>query len=130
MLAAERDRECDPDRGEVVRGRYGIDVGGAQNGEMGDEGIGSVDRRTVGGFLGVLSKSGGLRKVVDGEAMDVVEADEDEDVVFPAVEKGILCRRRGGKGEDLNSSMRSVSGTGSIFGELCFLFLLCPATQP
>lgn len=46
MPAAERDLVCEPDNGDVVRGRYGRDVEGDQKGEIGEEDItGSVDRR-------------------------------------------------------------------------------------
>jgi hypothetical protein len=58
MLAAERDREWAPDNGEAVRGRYGsgfIAAAGDQDDDdgdaVGDEGLGSVLRRSVGGFL-------------------------------------------------------------------------------
>lgn len=49
-LATERERECDcgPERGEVVRVRYGRDgrdVVGAQEGAFGVVGLGSVLRR-------------------------------------------------------------------------------------
>lgn len=44
-LAADLDRVCVPDRGEVVRGLYGRDIAAlSQEGELGD--IGSVDLRT------------------------------------------------------------------------------------
>jgi len=67
-------------------------MGGAQDGEVGDDvGDGSVDRRRVGGFLGE-SKSGGRRL-------------EDP------------WMRKLGRGEGRNSSIRSVSGTGSIATE-------------
>lgn len=57
-------------------------------GELGEEGMGSVERRTVGGFLGG-SVSGELNEKA-------------------------LCSRSEGSGEDLNSSILSVSGTGSM----------------
>lgn len=64
---------------------------GPHDGEMGDEvGLGSVLRRRVGGGLLAKSTSSEVR-----------------------VEYGLLTRREG-TGEDLNSSMRSVSGTGSM----------------
>lgn len=47
-LATERERECVPESGEVVRGRYGRDgrdVVGAQEGALGVVGLGSVLRR-------------------------------------------------------------------------------------
>lgn len=46
--AADRDLVCElaPARGEVVRGRYGRDPAEEyQEGDLGDEGMGSVDRR-------------------------------------------------------------------------------------
>ena len=50
-LATERDREWPPERGEAVRGRYGmLAVVGPQDGDIGEEGFGSVLRRKVGGF--------------------------------------------------------------------------------
>ena len=82
-LAVDRERECEPERGDVVRGRYGRLTGGPQPLELGEDGEGSVDRRSVGGFRGASLS---------------------------------LKRRRVGRGEGLNSSIRSVSGTGSIVG--------------
>ncbi len=88
-LAADRDRMCELDKGEAARGRYGIVVDGVQEGEDGEDvGDGSVDRRRVGGFR-EKSSSGG-----------------------PSVEE--LWSLRLGRGEGRNSSMRSVSGTGSM----------------
>lgn len=49
------DLECAPDRGDAVRGRYGSEVGGSQDGELGE--AGSVDRRVLVGFRG-CSRSG------------------------------------------------------------------------
>lgn len=49
---------------------------------------------------------------------DAVDAEEEDDEELPVVEKGMLCSRRGGKGDDLNSSIRSVSGTGSMIDAL------------
>jgi hypothetical protein len=50
ILAADLDRAC-PARGDVVRGRYGRAEETPHAGEVGDEGLGSVERRSVGGFL-------------------------------------------------------------------------------
>jgi hypothetical protein len=49
-LAADRDLTWLLDNGEDARGRYGR-ADGIQDGEMGEDGDGSVDRRIVGGFL-------------------------------------------------------------------------------
>jgi hypothetical protein len=96
-LAADLDLECEmPERGEVVRGRYGIDDG-PHPGELGDEGLGSVERRRVGGFL-VTS----ISKVEGADG---------------------LWSRSDGKGEGLNSSILSVSGTGSMINR-------CPGGEP
>lgn len=54
-------------------------------------GLGSVLRRNVGGFLATSSWSGGM----------------------PG---GLLLSKSDGTGDDLNASMRSVSGTGSMSG--------------
>lgn len=61
---------------------------GVQEGVIGEVGLGSVLRRWLGGFLGILRSSLGM--ILGG------------------------LRRREGTGEDLNSSIRSVSGTGSM----------------
>ncbi len=50
VLAVDLDLMCDPDKGEAVRGRYGRLEGIDHDGELGDTGGGSVDRRRVGGF--------------------------------------------------------------------------------
>ena len=47
-LAVERERECEPERGEVVRGRYGM-AGEDQEGDVGER-VGSVLRRMVRGL--------------------------------------------------------------------------------
>ena len=97
-LVTERDREWAPESGEAVRGRYGIEMDGeAQDGELGDAGLGSVLRRMV----------GGLRSTS-------VSRDDRENELEPKL--GWL-RRKEGTGEDLNSSIRSVSGTGSMVDE-------------
>lgn len=44
------------EKGEVFRGRYGRE-GEEEIGERGEEGVGSVDRRIVGGFLFLFSHS-------------------------------------------------------------------------
>lgn len=90
-LAADREREWPPDRGDAVRGLYGraTEGEGPHDGEIGEVGFGSVLRRIVGGFLTISRSNGGI-----------------------AFE--LLLRSREGTGEDLNASMRSVSGTGSI----------------
>ena len=87
--AADRDLVCvlPPESGEVVRGRYGIDEAECQVGDLGDEGIGSVDRRSA------WSRT-------RPSLSDVGVAG--------------LWMRRLGTGEGRNSSIRSVSGTGSI----------------
>lgn len=93
-LAADREREWPPDRGEAVRGRYGRAAeGGPHDGEIGEVGFGSVLRRRVGGFLTMSRSKGGI-------------------------EFGLLLKSREGTGEGLNASMRSVSGTGSM-GSIC-----------
>lgn len=88
--AADRDRVCvfPPDSGEVVRGRYGNDEAEEdQVGDFGDVGMGSVDRRRAWSrMMPSLSEVG---------------------------EFGLWMRRLG-TGEGRNSSIRSVSGTGSI----------------
>ena len=57
---------------------------------MGESGVGSVERRGIGGFCcGLFSPK-------------------------TSVEVVISCSRRLGIGEDRNSSIRSVSGTGSM----------------
>ena len=43
-LAVERDRVWELARGEVVLGRKGM-AGGAHDGDVGDDGAGSVERR-------------------------------------------------------------------------------------
>lgn len=50
-LATDLDRPWPPDRGEVVRGRYGRDAAGDHDGELGEGG--SVDRRRLGGLRSV-----------------------------------------------------------------------------
>jgi hypothetical protein len=92
-LAVDFDRTWDPaDKGDVVRGRYGR-TEPPQIGETGDEGAGSVERRSVGGFRPDSKKSGGVR------------SDE-------------LCKRELGRGVGWNSSRLSVSGSGSIVVEV------------
>jgi hypothetical protein len=90
-LATERERECVPESGEVVRGRYGRegrDVVGAHEGALGVVGLGSVLRRR---YVGFWSKSmSSLGSALGG------------------------LSRREGTGEDRNASIRSVSGTGSM----------------
>lgn len=88
-LATDLDRLWPPERGEVVRGRYGRDIVGVHEGELGEGG--SVDRRKV---VGLRSESRSLVLIAVG-----------------------WCRRSVGRGEDRNSSIRSVSGTGSISSE-------------
>lgn len=89
--AADRDLVCrlPPERGEVVRGRYGKGAAEelCQEGDFGDTGVGSVDRRSAWSRTRPSSS-----------------------LVGPVG----LCMRRLGRGEDRNSSIRSVSGTGSI----------------
>ena len=77
-----------------MRGRYGIAVKavGVHEGEMGEVGLGSVLLRMVGGFRTMLSRS----------RLGML-------LTFAAP-----LRRNEGTGEGLNSSIRSVSGTGSI----------------
>lgn len=89
LLAADRDREWPPDnKGDALRVRKGSWLG-AHEGEIGEVGEGSVERRKLGGFRGLrLFGSGGAR----------VEECE------------TLCSR----GLERNSSILSVSGTGSI----------------
>lgn len=88
--AADRDLEWPLDNGEAVRGLYGRAADEwPHDGDVGEVGLGSVLRRGVGGFLAMSSSSGGI----------------------PAE---LLLRRKDGTGEDLNASMRSVSGTGSM----------------
>ena len=93
-LFAERDREW-PERGDVVRGRYGMDdkADGAQDGEDGEVGLGSVLRRIVGGLRMMLPRSR---------------------LAVGAGKLAGLLRRREGTGEGSNLSIRSVSGTGSM----------------
>lgn len=86
ILAADLDRAC-PESGDVVRGRYGKAEETPHVDEVGDEGLGSVDRRRVGGFLSCSASA----RMLTG-----------------------LWRRSDGRGEERNSSIRSVSGTGSI----------------
>lgn len=96
-LVVERDLEWAPESGEAFRGRYGMKVEVAHEdevGEAGEIGLGSVLRLRV----------GGLRRT----SMSSVEA-----------EFGLWMRREGtegaeGTGEGRNSSIRSVSGTGSM----------------
>lgn len=88
-LAADRDLTWLLDNGEDARGRWGR-AGGIHDGEMGDDGDGSVDRRMVGGF----------RRESNSGANDVA---------------GSL---RLGRGEGRNSSILSVSGTGSMLTEV------------
>lgn len=90
-LAADRERECPPpnDKGEAFRARKGSWLG-THEGEVGDVGEGSVDRRRVGGFRRLFG-SGGAR-----------------------VEVETLWSRRLGRGDERNSSILSVSGTDSI----------------
>jgi hypothetical protein len=83
----DRDRLWPPVRGEVVRGRKGM-LELDHEGELGDEGFGSVLLLIVGGFL-AASKS------------------RDEGTLR-------LARRNEGTGDERNSSIRSVSGTGSM----------------
>lgn len=45
-LAVDRDRMCEPDSGDVVRGRYGMGGGDDHEGETGE--MGSVERRAYG----------------------------------------------------------------------------------
>lgn len=89
--AADRDLVCrlPPERGEVVRGRYGSAAAEelCQEGDFGDVGVGSVDRRSA---WSRTRPSSSLAGPVG------------------------LCMRRLGMGEGRNSSIRSVSGTGSI----------------
>lgn len=89
--AADRDLVCRllPERGDVVRGRYGSDAAEelCQDGDFGDVGVGSVDRRSAWSRTRPSSS-----------------------LVGPVG----LCIRRLGSGEGRNSSIRSVSGTGSI----------------
>lgn len=90
-VAADRDLVCPLDNGEAVRGLYGRAADEwPHDGDVGEVGLGSVLRRMVGGFLAMSSSSGGI----------------------PA--ELLLKRKDGGTGEDLNASMRSVSGTGSM----------------
>jgi hypothetical protein len=90
-LAADRDRMCE-ERGDAFRVRNGS-VGELHEGELGDEGEGSVARRRLGGFLAVPKSE------------------------TPSVEG--LCSRRLGRGEDRNSSILLASGTGSIVCRGC-----------
>ncbi len=88
-LAVDRDLIWLLDSGDGARGRNGREVDGPQVGEVGDDvGDGSVDRRRLGGLRG-KSNSGGARAE-------------------------LLCTRSVGRGEGRNSSILSVSGTGSI----------------
>lgn len=92
----------------MVRGRYGMNGEEDQDGEAGEVGLGSVLRLRFGGFrgssmlrleiaLGFCSRSDGTSGEAAGDAETEVEA-----------ETGA------GVGVGRNSSMRSVSGTGSI----------------
>jgi len=90
-LAADRDLTWLLDSGEDARGRYGNAAGGIHDGEMGEDGDGSVDRRRVGGFR---------KKSNSGE---------------PGTAAGSL---KLGRGEGRNSSILSVSGTGSMAAEV------------
>jgi hypothetical protein len=90
-LAADRDLTWLLDNGEDARGRWGR-AGGIQDGEMGEDGDGSVDRRMVGGFRRD-SNSGALKDEVAGSL-------------------------RLGSGDGRNSSILSVSGTGSMLTEV------------
>lgn len=87
-LAADRDLTWLLDNGEDARGRYGNAAGGIHDGEMGEDGDGSVDRRRVGGFL---NKS---------------DSGEPEFAAAGSLKLG--------RGEGRNSSILSVSGTGSM----------------
>lgn len=89
-LAVDCDRMCPADSGDAVRGRYGIDDREEYVCGLVDVGLGSVLRLGVGGFLFVSMSNPIL-----------------------ALEYGLVMRSEG-RGEDLNSSMRSVSGTGSM----------------
>lgn len=89
-LVEDLDRRCPRENGEIFRGRYGRE-GEAETGDRGDCGVGSVHRRIVGGF----SNSWMLYNEV-------------------------ACTRRRGIGEGLNSSILSVSGTGSILFLMSF----------
>ena len=84
------DRRCPREKGEVFRGRYGRE-GPADIGDRGDCGVGSVHRRIFGGFPNSWMSY-----------------------------KGVACSRRTGKGEVLNSSNLSVSGTGSMLVGWCY----------
>ena len=75
------------DSGDAFRVRNGS-VDGVQDGELGDEGEGSVARRRFGGF----------RALSESETASIE----------------VLCSRRLGRGDDRNSSILSASGTGSI----------------
>lgn len=55
-LVEDFDRIWPREKGEVFRGRYGNE-GEEEIGERGEEGVGSVDRRMVGGFLFLFSHS-------------------------------------------------------------------------
>lgn len=90
-LAADRDLTWLLDSGEDARGRYGS-AGGVQDGETGEDGDGSVDRRMVGGFF-KKSSSGGLSSAGPGTLML-------------------------GTGEGRNSSILFASGTGSMLTEV------------
>jgi hypothetical protein len=92
VLAADRDLTWLLDNGEDARGRYGNAAGGIHDGEMGEDGEGSVDRRRVGGFL---------RKSDSGD---------------PGV--AATGSLKLGRGEGRNSSILSVSGTGSMSTEV------------
>ena len=91
-LAVDRDLECEPDSGEVVRGRYGKDgVDVLHEGDAGDVGIVSAERDRIGRFFAGSGVSNEGRRVVEE-----------------------FGRRRDGIGDGWNSSIRSVSGTGSM----------------
>jgi hypothetical protein len=83
---------CPPARGDAFRVRNGSEPED-QDGELGEVGEGSVERRRLGGF-GTKSESGTAS----------VEA---------------LWSRRLGIGEERNSSILSVSGTGSMLTVSC-----------
>lgn len=57
-LAVDLDLMCPRERGEVFRGRYGK-IGDDHPGDLGEEGIGSVERRILDGF-GLCGDSGSL----------------------------------------------------------------------
>lgn len=95
LLAADRDREWPYDNGDAVLVRKGS-WPWLQRGELSEVGEGSVERRMLGGLRRPFG-SGGAR--------------EDEET---------LWSRRLGMGDERNSSILSVSGTGSILTVDCF----------